>query len=92
MLTVRESPAVERNKQERMHDQPHSPIELLVLRESAMSTLVRKNPDTSKDETLDNGVGSPCCESKIWVWEERDVGCEVDESGEVEVIADDVCH
>lgn len=93
VLGVTDSPRVEGNEEERVHDQAHGVIELLVLGEPAMAALVCQNPDASEDETLDSGVRNPGRESKVGIGEQRDI-CdgEVDESREVEIIADDVCH
>lgn len=93
MLRVGESPGMEGNEEEGMHDQTHGIIELLGLRKGAMAALVCQNPDTGEDETLDGGVCNPGCESKVDIGQERNVGNgEVDQGGEVEVIANDVCH
>ena len=93
VLGVGNAPGMERDEEERMHDQAHGVVELLVLGESTMAALVCQNPDAGKDEALDGGVCSPGCESKVDIWEQGDV-ChgEVDEGREVEVIADNVCH
>jgi len=58
-----------------------------------VAALVGEDPDAGEDEALHGGVCNPCCESKVGVGEERDVGdCEVDKDGEVEVVADDICQ
>lgn len=76
-----------------MHDQSHSPIQSLVLAESTVSTFMCQNPNTSKNKTLNSGVCNPSSESKVWIWEHWDEGeGEVNEGGDVEVIADNVCH
>lgn len=58
-----------------------------------MAALVGEDPDSCKDEALNGGVDGPGGEAEVGVGEEGDV-ChgEVDEDGEVEVIADDVGH
>lgn len=93
MLAVGDSPGVEGNEEEGVHDQSHGPVQLLALGESSMSTFVCQNPDTGEDETLNGGVGNPGSEAEVWVGEEWNVGDgEVDEGREVEEVADDVGH
>ena len=93
VLGVGKSPRVERDEEEGVHDKTHRPIQSLVLRERAVATLVCEDPDTGEDKTLNSGVCRPCRESKIGVREERDEGDgEVDQHGEVAIIADDVGH
>ncbi len=76
-----------------MHDQSHGIVQLLGLGEGAMAAFVGENPDAGEDESLDGGVCNPRGESEVDVREERDEGDgEVDQGGEVEVIADDVGH
>lgn len=93
VLGVGDAPGMERDEEERVHDQAHGVIELLVLGESTVAALVCQNPDTGEDEALDGGVCNPGRESKVDIGEERDI-ChgKVDECREVEVVADNVCH
>jgi len=93
MLRVRETPAVEGNKQERVHDKTHGVVEVFRLGEGAVAALVCEDPDAGEDEALHGGVGCPGGEAEVGVGEEGDVGHgQVDEDGEVEVVADDVGH
>ena len=93
MLRVGNSPGVEWHKQERMHDQSHSPVQLLVLAECSMSALVCQNPNAGENEALNGGIRNPGCKSEVWVGEEGNIGNgEVDKSRDVKVIADDICH
>lgn len=93
VLGVGETPRVEGNQEEGVHDQSHGVIEHLVPGESTVSALVCQNPDTGKDTSCRKSVRRPGSESKICVGEERDVGeGEVAEGAPVEEIADDVCH
>ncbi len=79
VLGVSDAPGMERHEEERVHDQAHGVIELLVLGEAAVAALVCQDPDAGEDEALDGGVRNPGGESKIDVGEERDeCDCEVD--------------
>lgn len=76
-----------------MHDQAHGVVQLLALGESTVPALVCQDPYSCEDEALHRCVCDPGGESKVWVREKGDVGDgEVDEGGEVEVIAHNVCH
>lgn len=58
-----------------------------------MATFVGEDPDASHDHAGNDGVAGPSEESKVWVREERDVGCrEVYKGTEVEVVAGHVGH
>lgn len=93
VLGVGDAPGMEWDQEERVHDQAHGVIELLVLGESTVSALVCQDPDAGEDETLDGGVCNPGRESKVDIGEERDIRHgEVDEGRQVAVVADHVCH
>lgn len=93
VLGMGESPGMEGNEKKRMHDETHRVIELLRFGEGTMPALVCQNPDTGENEPLNSGVCDPGCESKVGIGKERNVGdCEVDQGGEVEVVADHICH
>lgn len=84
---------MERNEKERVHDQSHGPVQLLRLGEGTVAAFVGENPDTGEDESLDGGVRNPCGKSQVGIWDQGNI-CdgEVDEDGQVEVIADDIGH
>jgi hypothetical protein len=93
VLRVGETPRVEGNQQEGVHDQAHCIVQLLGFREGTVATFVSQNPDTGEDEPLDRGVGHPGGETEVNIGDHRDEGDgEVDEYREVEVVTDYVCH
>lgn len=58
-----------------------------------MTALVCQDPDTGENEALHSCVGNPGGKTEVDVGDERDEGNgEVDENGEVEVVADYICH
>ena len=93
VLAMAQSPGVERDQEEGVHDQSHGPIELLVLGKGPVATLMCQNPDTGKDEPGDRGVCSPGKSSQRGGWDHGDVGCgSIDEHGVVEKVAHHICH
>jgi hypothetical protein len=90
--TVADSPAVERDEEEGVHDKTHDVVEFLVLAESAVSALVCQDPDPGEHESLDHGVGGPGDAARVGVGDVLDVGGGVGEGGEVEVVAHHVGH
>lgn len=89
---VADSPAVEGDEEEGVHNQAHDVVEALVLAESTVSALVCQNPDTGEDEALDDGVGCPGGPTRVGVGDVLDVGGGVAEGGHVEVVANHVGH
>lgn len=76
-----------------MHDETHGPIQALVLGEGTVAALMSQDPDASKDEALNGGVGDPSSGSQVDGGQHRNVGDgEVDQSTEVEEVAGHICH
>jgi len=89
---VRDLPAVVRHQQERVQEQAHDVVELAALAERPVPALVRQDPDPREHEALDHRVGRPCDAAGVLVRDVLDVGRDVDEDGDVEVVAEDVGH
>lgn len=89
---VRDLPGVEWHQEERVHEQSHDVVELAGLGECTVAALVGENPDTGEDESLEDGVASPGNAASVHVWNVRNVSGGVGEDGDVEVVADNVCH
>ncbi|CAG8960711.1 hypothetical protein HYFRA_00013481 [Hymenoscyphus fraxineus] len=93
VLRVRESPGMERNQEEGVHDQSHGIIQHLVSAKGTVSTFMCQNPDTCKDATSRKSICRPSSETEVCRGKHWDVGeGDVAEGSPIEKVAHDVGH
>ncbi len=93
VAVMRELPGVVRHHERRVAEETNSIVELLVLGEGTVSTLVAENPEASADQALDEAVDGPGCGPGSVIGDRGDVGDgSPAESTNKDHIADKIAH